>query len=65
MSTPFKLNQRIRQVICDETGIPAVWGTEHDRLLLPHEADRIALRVRRILDEFCSESVRLHLGRKA
>jgi len=49
--TPFKLHQRIRNVICEETGTPAVWGTEHDRLLLPQEVDRIEWRVHLLLAE--------------
>ncbi len=34
MSTPFELHQKIRSVICEETGITATW-IQHDRLLLP------------------------------
>ncbi len=70
MSTPFELHQKIRSVICEETGITATWS-QHDRLLLPHEADRIEWRVRLILAEACAESVRrrmesyLHQGRRA
>jgi len=57
MSTPFELHRKIKAVICEEAGITASWE-EHNRLLLPYEADRIEWRVRLILAEAAHESSR-------